>query len=106
MKDDKKYVVYWIDNINLCVVEVSSSLANAKIVKSVTDTQNIEKANIEKFDDFIDSLKSLRRCREENWKDFSPSALQVQNAKVDKYYDLIIEAITKKCDGMMLLPSI
>lgn len=93
-----KYVVYWIDNVNLCVTEVSSNKKNANIVKKYANEKQGFKNQIEKFDSFIDFLKQLRRCRDENWIDFSPSAKEVRNANVDYLYNLIKDDNIKDID--------
>lgn len=84
-----KYIVFWIDNVNLCVTEVSSCKQKAIFVKNYANSKQGFENQIEKFNSFIDFLKTIRRFRDENWIDFSPSAKEVRSAKTDFLYDLI-----------------
>lgn len=93
-----KYVVYWIDNVNLCVTEVSSDKKKAKLIAKYANKEQGFGNQIEKFEDFIVFLKSIRRCKDENWIDFSPSAKEVRSAKVDYLYNLINDENVKDID--------
>lgn len=105
-KEMARYVVYWQDHVCCVVVECSSTKEKAKLVKTVTDFKNIEKANIVDIDEFIKYLRILRRNKEENWKDFSPTPNSVMSSEVDIYFNKIMDSITEKIDGNEILPTI
>ena len=106
MSTKSKYVVFWQDHVTCVVVECSSNKERAVLVKKVTDFKNIERASILDIDEFIKYLRILRRSKEENWKDFSPTPNQVLTANVDTYFNLIMDSITEKVDSIEILPSI
>lgn len=85
----KKYIVYWQDEINLCVTEVSSSKVRAKeVAKCMNNLQGFGNV-IQEYDEFIKDLRTLRRCKDENWIDFSPTPKEVSESIIDFNYTLI-----------------
>jgi len=84
-----KHIVFWMDNVNLCVTAVCSTKKKAKEVATYANNAQGFHNQVEKFDSFIEFLKSIRRCRDENWIDFSPSAKEVRSAKIDYLFNLI-----------------
>ena len=96
MSKDTKYVVYWQDHINLAVLQVCGSMNTAKIAKSIFDDTSPYGCDIQEFDSFMDFLKKIRRSRIENWKDFSPSPVEVRKMKVDDVLVLIANYMLKE----------
>ena len=90
------FVVFWQDHINLVVHEVSSSKVKAKLVKSILDNHTQGECHIAPIEEFIIFLKIIRKRRDENWIDFSPSAQQVRKMKIDKLYNIIIDSVLDK----------
>lgn len=100
------YVVWWMDHVNLCVGEISSDLKKAKRVKKFLNDESGFYYDYDKYDDFMKFLKKIRRCKEENWVDFSPSPKDIREATIDYNYSLIDTIGEENVNYIGFVPSI